>query len=837
MTFLFPQNLNTKGSGLTPSQVLKNRKLYGTNALTQKKKKTFLRQFFAAFNDPIIKILLIALALNIIISFKNVNFYEPLGIALALFVATFVQALSEHSSQCAFLKMQESGENALFCVLRAGKTQSVDIDDIVAGDLVLLGAGEKVPADGIITEGSVFVDMSQLNGESAEKQRTKTPPAENWDILEKGQLFRGFVITSGSCKMRVGRVGDSTFYGGVARDVQKESEPSPLTKRLARLASTLGKIGYCAAGLVFFADLFNSFFKAPAMSAGAIVSNILHALTLAITVVVVAVPEGLPMMITVVLSSNMARLKRDNVLVKKLVGIETAGCINLLFCDKTGTLTEGRLSVMAVYGIDGTVLKPPYDESIIRALALNNDAELTQRGAVGSNATDRALLEYLKKKPAGKIQKSLPFDSAKKLSAIRCDGLWYVKGAPELLLKGYENSGAYTLWQSLAKSGVRVIAAAVGDSPDSARPVAIVAIRDRLRRDTRRSVADLTGAGIRVCMVTGDNLLTARSIAADCGILKEGGIILDSAALSKMTDCEVKEILPRLQVVARALPSDKSRLTRLARESGLVCAMTGDGINDAPALKEADVGFAMGSGTEVAKQAGDIVIIDDKISSIARAVLYGRTIFKSIRKFIVFQLTMNLCAVGVSVIGPFINIDTPVTVMQMLWINMIMDTLAGLAFAGEAPIAAYMKNKPLPRSAHVLDGKMAGQILFMGGYSLTLCILFLTLGFFKSRFGFYTDYLSFMTAFFALFVYLGIFSGVCARSPDALNTFYGLSKNKTFIAVFLLIFAVQLGLIYFGGSVFRTTFILPWRLISIILLSSTVMIADFVRKLIVKAMR
>ena len=829
MTFLLPKNLNMQNTGLSHKEVIKSREKYGKNTLTQKKRKTFLRQFFSAFHDPIIKILLIALCLNIIITFKNANIYEPMGIALALFLATFVQALSEHGSQSAFLKMQEECDAVTVSVFRNGSVQSVHIDEIVVGDLVMLSAGERVPADGVITEGSVFVDMSQLNGESAEKQRTKTLPADEWSLSQKGQLLRGYVITSGKCKMRVGRVGDSTFYGGVAKEVQTEDEPSPLTKRLSRLAVLVGKIGYVAAGLVFLCDIFNWYMSGA--SEGILVA-VLHALTLAITVVVVAVPEGLPMMITVVLSSNIARLRREGVLVKKLVGIETAGCINVLFCDKTGTLTEGKLSVEGVFDMGANRLKAPFDDEILTALCKNNDAMLTKHGAVGSNATDRALLDFFNKKSDARVQKSIPFDSEKKYSAIKCGGKWYFKGAPEILLRGFEGSAAYDRWQSLAKEGVRVIAAAVGDSIESAKPICIVAIRDKLRRDTKKSIATLKEAGVYVCMVTGDNLLTAKSIAREAGILTDDDIAMDSALLCKMTDCEVKEILPRLRVVARALPQDKSRLTRLSRERGLVCAMTGDGINDAPALKNADVGFAMGSGTEVAKGAGDIVIIDDKISSITRAVLYGRTIFKSIRKFIVFQLSINLCAVGVSVIGPLIHVDTPVTVMQMLWINMIMDTLAGLAFAGEAPFLRYMKEKPLSKNTHVLNGAMTGQILFMGGYSLALCILFLTLPFLKNRFGFYGDYPAFMTAFFALFVFVGIFSGVCARAPDTLNTFSGLSKNATFIAVFVLISAVQLALIYFGGGIFRTTYILPQRLFETVLIAATVIPLDFLRKLV-----
>ena len=303
--------------------------------------------------------------------------------------------------------------------------------------------------------------------------------------------------------------------------------------------------------------------------------------------------------------------------------------------------------------------------------------------------------------------------------------------------------------------------------------------------------------------------------------------------MSKMSDEKLMSILPRLQVVSRALPTDKSRLVRLSKKAGLVCAMTGDGVNDAPALKQADVGFAMGSGTEVAKQAGDIIVLDDNFSSILKAILYGRTIFKSIRKFIVFQLTINLCAVGVSVIGPFIGIDAPVTVLQMLWINIIMDTLAGLAFAGEAPMMQYMKEKPLKKSENVLNRSMCAQIFFMGLYSLGMCILFLTLEYFKNAFGFYADNVKFMTAFFVLFIFSGIFGAVNARASGK-NIFRGLARNKAFVIIFAVITAVSLALVYFGGSMFRTSPIDFIHLVKIIGLSLLIIPADIIRKALKK---
>lgn len=819
MPYLLPNNIKYKKQGLGTSELQQSKGRYGSNALTRSARGTFLKKYLAAFGDPMIKILMIALALNLLISIRSAEFFEPMGIALALFLATLVSTLSEYGSESAFLKLEAQSSSLTCRVRRNDRVELIPCDDIAVGDTVLLSAGERVPADGAVFDGAVFVDMSALNGESDEKQRYHTPLPSSWELDHRALLFRGSVVTSGECEMAVGRVGDSTLYGGVAREVQKPQGDSPLTERLSRLARVIGIIGYVAAALVFFADI---------LTAGSIsVSSLLHALTLAITVVVVAVPEGLPMMITVVLSSNMRRLKRDRVLVRKPVGIETAGCVNLLFCDKTGTLTEGRLTVVGIYGQDGKKCAPTDDMLI--CLGVNNEASLVGKKAVGGNATDRAIMSYIKKPPRVTVTERQAFDSKTKFSAVKVGGCWYKKGAPEVLFNKNTENSLCKLHKELTESGMRVLA-----MQKDGRVLGLVSLQDRVRRGVKDAVRDAKAAGIRVCMITGDNLSTARCIASECGILEEDGICTDHTRLLAMTDYELRDILPRLRVVARALPDDKSRLTRLARAAGYVCAMTGDGINDAPALRDADVGFAMGSGTEVAKQAGDIVILDDSFVSILKAVLYGRTVFRSIRKFIVFQLTVNLCAVGVSVIGPFIGIDTPVTVMQMLWINMIMDTLAGLAYAGEAPDRAYLRAPPHSRTCPVLSGRMAGQILFMGGVLLTVCISFLCSEFFKTRFGFYTSYTQFMSAFFALFVFSGLFAGMSARCGDAVSIFRRLSKNRAFLLIFALIFAVQILLIYFGGELFRTAPLPSESLIKILLLSFTVVPADTLRRYLLK---
>lgn len=850
MSFLLPHQIKYKPKGNRSIEAEKLRRTYGHNGFTNRPRKSFLKQYLAAFGDPIIKILLVALALNLIIALRSHELYEPLGIAVALFLATFVSTLSEYGNESAFIKLKEQASAAECRVMRDGKLILLPVSDIVVTDTVYLSAGERIPADGIIIEGSVMVDNSALNGESNEVLRKAAPPSDKWSLEDRCELFMGGVITSGDCIMSVGRTGDNTFYGGVAAEIQSDTARSPLTERLYGLASVLSKLGYAAAVLVLFADLFNSIVMDNGFDSARILSelrsvptlfsDILHAVTLAITVVVVAIPEGLPMMITVVLSSNMRRLKRDNVLVRKLVGIETGGSLNILFCDKTGTLTSGKLKVTGFYDPSGRFYKniPAHlKEEALCCTVLNNDSMMTSKGAAGGNATDRALLEYSydKKYDSVTFTDKIPFDSAKKYSAVLCRGMWYIKGAPEVLFAHSDSVSAEIVacHRDLTEKGARVIAIAKSRDMKRYQLIGLISISDNVRRDARYSVAAVKNAGISVCMVTGDNADTAKSVAAACGILTNDALTLTSEQLSALTDDELKKILPRLKVVSRALPADKSRLVRVSRESGLVCGMTGDGINDAPALFQADVGFAMGSGTEVAKQAGDIIILDDNFTSISKAILYGRTIFKSIRKFIVFQLTMNLCAVGVSVIGPFIGIDTPVTVMQMLWINIIMDTLAGLAFAGEPPLEHYMKERPLDRFERVLSGKMGVQILAVGLYNILLCTLFLWSDYFRTRFGFYSDITQFMTVFFALFISGGLFGGICARS-DGGNVFRGLSKNRAFTVIFAIIAAVSLWLIYFGGAMFRTSPIPLTQLLAVVCLSATTLPLGIAVKLLTK---
>ena len=876
--------------GLTEAEVLLSRERYGQNTLTVKKGSSVFVKFLQNFTDPIIKILLCALVITIILPGGN-TILESAGIATAILVSTVVSTLSEYGSEKAFRKMQEEAVVSVCTVIREGKRKEILIGEIAVGDLVYLTPGDKIPADGLIISGGISCDQSALNGESVDVHKTKSDDTDR-TLHSKSYLFRGSNVTAGTCVMRVCYVGDKTYYGNMASEVQSGSDESPLRKKLSGLARTLSKFGYFCAACVAASELINAFVldKSFVFTFGSVFSEIMHAVTLAVSVLVVAVPEGLPMMITVVLSSNMFKMQKHNVQVRKPVGIETAGNINILFTDKTGTLTKGAPTAAAYITGQGESLPRVADLSenlrfLYGVCAINAGGSTVENlsipskcRAVGGNGTDRAVLDgYLacREYPKGlKRSAFLPFDSVRKLAAAYVDittdrakmnvfgnGLTFVKGAPEIILErctgcylrdGSEgNIDRDLLKRELKKMmsrGMRVVALAAskavretvevmskkaeeGKAFDlsplfyDTKLICFVGVRDEVRRESPDAVKKLSNAGIQVVMMTGDSAATAETVAKECGIIETGksqNTVIESVRLAEMSDKEIADILPELRVVARALPSDKSRLVRIAKSLGYVTAMTGDGLNDAPALKHADVGFAMGSGTDVAKEAGDIIITDNNISSIARAVLYGRTIFKSIRKFVVFQLTMNLCAVGVSIIGPFIGCESPVTVIQMLWINLIMDTLAALAFAGEAPMERYMKEMPVPLTEPVLNGDMITRIFVMGIYSVMLCLFFHNSGIVRNVFRSSENDICFLSGFFTLFVFTGIFGAFNARTTR-LNIFSGLFVNPVFITVMCLVLTVQIALTNFGGSVFRCAPLTFSEMRTVFLLSLTVL--------------
>lgn len=856
-------------NGLTNKEVIEQRKKYGSNEITKAKQKGMIKLFLESLGDPIIKILLIALGIKTMFLFHDFDWFETLGIVIAILIASLISTISEYGSEAAFKRLQLESSKLKCKVKRNNQIQEISIDEIVVGDLVLLQTGDKIPADGIIKSGSVLVDESSMNGETKEKEKR---------VGDK--LLRGTVIYAEEAYMEVTEVGNKTLYGKMSQELQETGQDSPLKIRLKELAKFISKIGYVSAVLVAISYLFTEIVIANSFNLEKILTTItdfstimnllIYALTLSVTILVVAVPEGLPMMITLVLSSNMRRMLKNNVLVRKMVGIETAGSLNILFTDKTGTLTKGKLQVIGF--LDGSLTTYQTEQEIEKHKFLhehvknnclyNNGSKIDENNIpVGGNITDRAILEFIHSDKTKRYQKIkiTPFDSKNKYSSTIIDigkRINYIKGAPEKLLplcKTYVTKyGQKEIITQKTKiemevkkhtqKGIRAILLAYNDNYSLERLerltlIGIIYIKDEVRQEAKEGIELVQNAGIQTVMITGDNKDTAVSISKEIGILKENeDLVLTSEELKQLTDVEVKEILPKLKVVARSMPQDKSRLVRLAEEENLVVGMTGDGVNDAPALKKADVGFAMGSGTEVSKEASDIVILDDNFMSIANAILYGRTIFKSIRKFIIFQLTINLCAVSLSIIGPFIGIETPVTVIQMLWINMIMDTLAGIAFSYEAPLKSYMKEPPKPKNEKIMNAYMYSEIIFTGIYSSLLCIFFLKNPWITSLYRTDTSNRYIMTAFFALFIFMGIFNCFNARTPR-LNLLSNLNKNKVFILIIIFIIVVQLYLIYYGGNLFRAYGLSLQELLITIALASTVVPIDWLRKLITKRKR
>lgn len=873
--------------GLSEAEVRRSREEHGANVLTKQKRKSFLRQFVGNLGDPVIKILLGALAVKLLtLLYRESDFAETVGIAAAVLLATMISTLSEYGSARAFERLSQEGANVLCRVRRGGAVVEIPLCEIVVGDTVLLDAGCLIPADGFLERGELRADQSAMTGES--REIVKRPSADRVsDPAAVSALFRGCTVTSGEGEMTVTAVGDETFLGAISREIQIEQRESPMRLRLAKLARQISRLGYVAAVLVALAYLFNVLVLDSGMRAevirlkltdvGYLFSELLHAFTLGLTVLVVAVPEGLPMMIAVVLSSNIRKMVRDQVLVRKPVGIEAAGSMNLLFTDKTGTLTEGNMRVTSLLTPDGKQTtvgeilrgRGDYAELVLLALRMGSGSTAGQNAkgeacALGGNATDRALLESVLRypSPASVTEGArLAFDSDHKYSAVTVRGrrrMTFVIGAPERIFPhtryAMREVGDFAPFSPslmkervarATKQGARVLAVAIAEEGMDALSFAhgitgnltllcTLCLSDPVRAEARSSVEALQEAGIGVVMITGDSRETASAIAAQCNVLcKERDVVLTGEELARLSDLRVAELLPRLAVVARALPTDKSRLVRVAQEAGLVIGMTGDGINDAPALRRADIGFAMGGGTQVAKDAGDIVILDNNLASIVRAVLYGRNIFKSIRKFITLQLMMNFYAVAVTMISPFLGIDSPVTVVQMLWINLIMDTLGGLAFAGEAALPECMKERPKRRDEPILNRYMVNEILFCGGFTAALCLLFLNCPFFTALYRPATDRIYLLTAFFALFIFASVFNCFNART-DRLNLFAGLSKNPVFLLIMVAILIIQIAFVYLGGTVLRTAPLTPRELIATMSISLAVFPVDFIRKLLLR---
>lgn len=874
-----------KFQGLTSVEVQASKNAHGDNKLSSKEANSLLSIFIEAFQDQWILILLAALGLKIIFNFVGMifpaigeaNWYEAISLIFAILMSTGFSAVSQYRNEQKFNTLQEEASKTNAKVYRDGKLKEVLVDDIVKGDQILLQSGDKIPVDGIILEGELKVNQAVLNGESEDAK--KLPLADqvepdSSDLFTELKVFRGTVVTSGEAVMEATQIGDNTVLGSINTSLQEDSKDSPSKEKLNKLAGNIGVLGYSAGAAYSVINLVLGFIalnKANNLNGGSIFLLIIETILFAVTIIIMAVPEGLPMMLALVSSMNSGRLLAQNILVRHPDTIETAGYMNILFSDKTGTITEGKLSVVDFFLADGTLYTatgktnaPDFDTmsdslkaEMINGIGLNNDAMVADGNAVGSNATDRALLDFLIGRSqldfdTNIITEKQQFNSATKFASVTTKyGKTYIKGAPEFILNDCYyyldkdgNKQNFTdeikaRFQELsleqANRSMRLLAILNIDGNDKVL-IGIVCIRDNVRSSIKQTVETMNRAGVQVVMVTGDRKETAVAIAKEAGIVTgENDLVLTHDELSALSDQELKQQLPHLKVVSRALPMDKKRLIEAAQDLDMVAGMTGDGVNDSPALKSADVGFSMGDGTEVAREASDIVILNNSLTSIEKAVLYGRTMSKSVSKFIIFQLTVNVTTIAMSLLSPLLGLKEPFTIIQILWINLIMDTLAALAFGEEPTLDRYMNEKPVPKKANILTGYMKSAIGVASVFITFVCLAIL-----KNVVGIQdfitngTGNFEMVTTFtFTVFIYAVIFNSLNTRS-NSFNIFEHIGENKKFSIVMISIAVVQTLIIQFGGKVFSTVPMNIQHYIIALLIAVLIIPADFIRKALTK---
>jgi Ca2+-transporting ATPase len=878
--------------GLNDQQVRQSREKYGNNVIPDSEPTTFWAEFKETFSDPMIKILLFIAGLMVVMFFLGyAEIYEPIGTVVAVLIVAFVTAKTGVASDTKYRELKNSTKKDVCKVYRNSMVTVIEVDDVVVGDKVLLQSGDKIPADGILVEGDLRVDNSALNGEAEECKKfatdISTEMADNITgdtFVDKYSLFRGAVVFDGTGILDVRKVGLKTMMGKMAEEMQEDEVDSPLKVKLGKLAHQISTFGYIGAFVI--AVFYMAYFVLNAggieqyLSIGwaEILKNVIDAVSLAIVIIVCAVPEGLPLMISLVLMQNTSKMLDHNVLVRKAEGIETAGSLNILFSDKTGTITKGMLEVVEFFMPNGDTIpmdnlglhskvKALLDISIGKNTASMFDAN---HKVIGGNATDQALMKFIGEETYNvltneseySVTNSQGFNSSNKFSQVEIKelGKTFYKGAPEKFLsiatKALDEDGNEVELNfdeinekinTLASRAMRVLAFGYSNSSmtendinDDVVLIGFVAIRDDVRPEAKMAIKEVMDAGIQVVMITGDRLETAVSIAEDAGLIQnQSDKALTSTELNSLSDDEIKSMIKDIRVIARALPTDKSRMVRICQEMNLVVGMTGDGVNDSPALKRADVGFAMGSGTEAAKEAGKIVVLDDNFRSIKDAILYGRTIYHNILKFCKFQLVINVAAVVVSAIAPFFGVDEPLKVTHLLFVNLVMDGLGAIMLGNEPAKEKYMEEAPRRRDESIVSKKMMAQILTMGAWLVVISFAFLKLSFFDQ---FFNTEEQKLTAYFVLFILSALFNGFNVRD-EKFAIFSGLNENTGFLKVFFVIIAVQACIVNAGlvnldifkwiGEMFSCVpfGITGW--IVVIILGFTMIPVDIVRKCIV----
>ena len=807
--------------GLTDAQVSESRDRYGENVLTPPKKTSLWKLYLEKYNDPIIKILLVAACVSLLLAFIESDFIETIGIFIAIVLATTVGFWFERDAAKKFELLTAMNDEQLVKVRRNGMVQEIKRKEVVVGDIVLLQVGDEVPADAeLLMAVNLQVDESSLTGEPL---ATKSA-----DALDEGDgayaanvLLRSSLVMNGHGEAVVVKVGDETEIGKVAtKSVESTDVRTPLDTQLDKLAKMISKIGTGVAVAAFVLFLGHDILT-DAIWHGTdyygMALRVLNYFMMAVTLIVMAVPEGLPMAVTLSLALNMRRMLKSNNLVRKLHASETMGAVTVICTDKTGTLTQNRMKVK-----ECLVKSENLGMRLYQEIAINTTAFLDGDKGVG-NPTEVALLNWVKEQGAdylelrkeATVKKQIPFSTEKKyMATVFNDNDITVKGAPEIVLDmcllGSEQRQAIDEGiRKYQNAGMRVLAIAEGDAdkPNELSFVAAFAIEDPVREDVPSAVATCRNAGIEIKIVTGDNSATAIEIARQIGAWPKTGEVCDrwhitGTEFESLSDEEAFERVVDLKVMSRARPADKQRLVEMLQKHGEVVAVTGDGTNDAPALNHAHVGLSLGSGTSVAKQASDITLLDDSFHSIAGAVMWGRSLYKNIQRFLFFQLVVNLTALLLVLGGAIIGTEMPLTVTQILWVNLIMDTFAALALASLPPSREVMAEKPRKQTDFIISKPMAKGILLC---SMLFFACSLALLFWCENSGTAGIDIHELTIFFTVFVMLQLWNLFNAKSFGSNHSaFHRIYADRGMLLVLLLILVGQWLIVSFGGKMFRT---------------------------------
>ncbi|CCZ39780.1 putative uncharacterized protein [Bacteroides fragilis CAG:558] len=868
--------------GLTDQEVLQSREKHGVNLLTPPKRPSLLKLYLEKFEDPVVRVLLVAAVFSLIISIIENEYAETIGIIAAILLATGIGFYFEYDANKKFDLLNAVNEETLVKVIRNGRIQEIPRKDVVVGDIVVLETGEEIPADGELIEAiSLQVNESNLTGEPVINKTTVEADFDEEATYASNLVMRGTTVVDGHGSMKVLRVGDATEIGKVARQSTEQStEPTPLNIQLTKLANLIGKIGFTVAGLaflIFFIKDVVLYFDFGALNGWydwlPVLERTLKYFMMAVTLIVVAVPEGLPMSVTLSLALNMRRMLATNNLVRKMHACETMGAITVICTDKTGTLTQNLMQVHEpnFYGLKdgGKLADDNISKLIAEGISANSTAFLEETGegekpkGVG-NPTEVALLlwlngqnrNYLELRERAQVLDQLTFSTERKFMATLVKSpligkkVLYIKGAPEIVLGKckevildgrrvdsveYRSTVEAQLlsYQNMAMRTLGFAFRIVEDnepddcvalvSENNLNFLGVVAISDPIRPDVPAAVAKCQSAGIGIKIVTGDTPGTATEIARQIGLWKPEDTErnrITGVAFAELSDEEALNRVMDLKIMSRARPTDKQRLVQLLQQKGAVVAVTGDGTNDAPALNHAQVGLSMGTGTSVAKEASDITLLDDSFNSIGTAVMWGRSLYKNIQRFIVFQLTINFVALLIVLLGSIVGTELPLTVTQMLWVNLIMDTFAALALASIPPSESVMNDKPRRSTDFIISKAMQHNIFGVG--TLFLVVLMAMIYYFTNADGGMT--VQRLTIFFTFFVMLQFWNLFNARVFGTTDSaFKGLTKSYGMELIVLAILGGQFLIVQFGGAVFRTE-PLDWQTWLIIIGSSSLVL-------------